>query len=106
MIIIKNKFIPLKGFRYMTVWPFLFIRNGAREMTDIDINHESIHGRQQLEMLWLPFFVWYGIEYVIRRWIGRGNAYRRISFEQEAYKNEGDLEYLSHRHFWAWVKYL
>jgi hypothetical protein len=101
-------------------------------MTDDDMNHEGIHGRQQIEvmivsavimatlcltcniswwwMLVVPFvyYAWYGIEYLIRKIIYRNQdaAYRRIAFEREAYANEKDKDYLSRRKFWAFLKYL
>jgi hypothetical protein len=32
-------------------------------------------------------------------------AYKTISFEKEAYDNEGDLEYLKSRPFWNFINY-
>jgi heme/copper-type cytochrome/quinol oxidase subunit 2 len=107
---IISKHIPFAGYKAMTVWPFIFIRNGMAWAYDERTNrHEHIHGRQQVEMLiasilivivlfvvgcgwWslltLPiFFYWYGIEYLIR-WVhykNQNNAYRNIAFEREAY---------------------
>jgi hypothetical protein len=66
----------------MTVWPFIFVRKSAWYSNDID-RHERIHGRQQLEMLLLLFYLWYGVEYLVRLCITRNHdrAYRSISFE-------------------------
>ena len=36
----------------------------------------------------------------------KGNAYRNISFEREAYANEADENYLQHRKHYAWIHYL
>lgn len=105
MLKITNELIPFKGYVAMTIWPFIFIRFGVRVPANT-IDHESIHGRQQLEMLIIPFFIWYGIEFLIRTIFGKGNAYRNISFEREAYANEDNPDYLKHRPFWAWFKYL
>lgn len=69
------------------------------------INHEKIHWQQQLEMLFIFFYVWYLIEWFLR-FFGKGNAYRNISFEREAKINEIDLTYLEKRKPYAWVKYL
>ena len=69
------------------------------------IRHESIHWKQQIEMLIIPFYLWYFIEWFIRLFM-KGNAYRNISFEREAYKNENDEKYLENRKFFAWTKYL
>jgi hypothetical protein len=70
------------------------------------IRHEQIHWKQQMEMLILPFYVWYLIEWMIRLFTNKGNAYRSISFEQEAYKKDSTTNYLSTRKRFAWVKYL
>ena len=40
------------------------------------------------------------------RLLRRGNAYRAISFEREAYDNQRDASYLSHRRHFAWRHYL
>jgi hypothetical protein len=55
--------------------------------------------RQQLELLVIPFFIWYFIEYLFRliQYKKADLAYRNISFEREAYANEKDLEYLKNR---------
>ncbi len=105
MIIVRNDFLPFDGYKAMTVWPFIFVRSGCT-FSDTDMNHEEIHGRQQLEMLVLPFFLWYVLEWVVRLFANAGNAYRSISFEREAYANEHDRQYLSKRKTWSFVKYL
>lgn len=89
----------------MAIFPFILAR---KELSDVTINHERIHLRQQLEMLIILFYLWYGVEY-LSRYIQYRNwdiAYRNISFEREAYANENDLKYLEKRKFWSWVKYL
>lgn len=63
------------------------------------LNHEKIHWQQQKEMLILPFYVWYVVE-----WMFKG--YRQISFEREAYENDVNPDYLKTRKKWQWVKYL
>lgn len=131
MKIIYNDIIPFKGMLAITIWPFVFVRNGTRILNEVDINHESIHGRQQIEVLitslliigilvlfahispwWfflapLIYFCWYGIEYFIKRYIlGDKKAYRNLSMEKEAYGEEKNLEYLKTRKLFAWLKYL
>lgn len=107
MIIIRNNIIPFQGYKAITIWPFIFVRRSAWYSNDTD-RHERIHGRQQLEMLLLLFYLWYGVEYIIRLAIMRDTkqAYRSISFEQEAYANERDEQYLKHRRPYAWLMYL
>jgi hypothetical protein len=72
------------------------------------INHERIHLRQQLELLILPFFIWYFLEFFIRwmQYKNRNLAYRNISFEREAYVNELNPDYLKKRAFCGFLKYL
>lgn len=107
MKVAYNDIIPFEGYKAMTVWPVLFVRRDA-EMTDADLRHEEIHGMQQKEMLIVPFFLWYAVEYVIRLIIYRNahKAYRKISFECEAYLNEYDSDYLETRKHYAWMKYI
>ena len=129
MIKIVNSLFPIEDYIAMTVWPFIFIqKKNERLYDDVADNHEHIHGRQQIEMLvvgiilaiglwfvigwWclfaLPiFYYWYCIEYLLRSIFGKSrNPYRAISFENEAYINEHDMEYLKHRTPFAWIKYI
>ncbi len=70
-------------------------------------HHERIHLRQQLELGILPFYVWYLLEYLIRRWQYREHydAYRNISFEREAFDNEHDLTYWETRKWYGFLAY-
>ena len=72
------------------------------------MNHERIHIRQQLELLILPFYVLYLIEFAIGifKYKNRLNAYLNISFEREAYKHDFDLNYLKCRNWWAWKDFI
>lgn len=109
MKLVYNYIIPFKGYLAMCVFPFIFVRKDARALKTTDINHEMIHGKQQIEMLWVLFFVWYGIEWFVR-WVAYGFdghlAYRNISFEREAYSNQSNITYLDERKPYAFLKYL
>lgn len=109
MIIVKNNIIPFKGFTAITLWPFIFVRKDEeKHYTDVVEHHEYIHGEQQKEMLIVFFLLWYGIEWLIK-WAYYRNAntaYKNISFEREAYKNQNDLAYLDIRKHYAWTKYI
>jgi hypothetical protein len=70
------------------------------------INHEKIHWKQQIEMLIIPFYIWYILEFSIRYFKSSKTAYKNISFEQEAYSNDDNLEYLKSRKIYSWLKYL
>lgn len=91
----------------MAIYPFIFLKNKSLASNSILINHERIHLRQQKELLWFFFFIWYVIEFLIhlihlKNW---NKAYHNISFEKEAYKNEDNLYYLEDRKFWVFLKY-
>ena len=90
----------------MAIFPFLFVK--YKKPSIVLINHERIHFRQQLEMLILPFYVWYVLEYLIYRLKGKSSnqAYMSISFEREAYDNDDDLMYLQKRKIWGFWRYL
>lgn len=104
MKIIRTKYLPPKNYDAINILGVLFAHPGV-ELTKELINHERIHTRQMLEMLILPFYLWYLIEWLIRLPMA-GNAYMNLSFEREAYQNMNDLDYLSHRRLFAWMQYL
>ena len=101
MILIVFKYLTPKGFRGLTFYPFVFMSDKKDKLNNVFLNHEKIHLRQQLELLVLPFYIWYGLEFLIRFIIyrNRKKAYYAISFEREAYQNEKDLNYLKYRSF-------
>jgi hypothetical protein len=103
---IVNKYIPFKGYKAMAVFPFIFIRKEYEDrITDETINHEKIHFEQQKELLIIPFYVWYIMEYLIKLFTC-DNAYRSISFEREAHSNDDNLDYLKVRKRYSFIKYL
>jgi hypothetical protein len=107
MILIVFKYLTPRGFRGLTFFPFVFIKNKEDVLDKVFVNHEKIHLRQQIELLVIPFYVCYGIEFLIR-WIitkDKNVAYRNISFEKEAYTNEKDLNYIESRSFWKFLNY-
>ena len=108
MILIVSKYLIPKGFRGLTVFPFVVVRDRNAQDYLVLMNHERIHLRQQLELLVLPFFVIYGLDYLVKllRYRDKDVAYRNVVFEREAYQNENDLEYLKSRSFWRFLKYV
>ena len=108
MLILQSRYLIPKGFNGMTIFPFVIISTQADMSDEVLINHEKIHLKQQLEVAILPFFVIYFFEYLVRliQYRNRRDAYHNISFEREAYANEGNLEYLKQRKFWSFLKYL
>ena len=107
MFLIVAKYLIPKGYRGLAAFPFVFVKYRIDKANAVFVNHEKIHLRQQLELLVLPFFIWYFIEYLFRliQYKKADLAYRNISFEREAYANEKDLEYLKRRPFLRFSKY-
>ncbi len=101
------KFITANFATAMALYPFILFKSEEAQQNQVLVNHERIHLRQQIEMLVIPFYIWYGIEYLIRCIQFRSHyvAYRHISFEREAYQNEKKTNYLADRKFWNFLKY-
>lgn len=108
MFLIVAKYLIPKGYRGMAVFPFVVMKYDFDKSNSTFVNHEKIHLRQQLELLILPFFVWYFLEYLIRfiQYKNGALAYRNISFEREAYAKESDLNYLKNRSFFQFLHYI
>ena len=91
---------PMGGtFLAICLFGFVFT---VRPLTATEYNHERIHAAQQRELLYLPFFVWYVLEWLVLvvKYRDRMKAYYHIRFEREAYNHQEDMEYLKHRrHF-------
>jgi hypothetical protein len=88
----------------ITLYPFII----AREEMSVDVlRHESIHIAQQKELLVVFFYLLYGWDY-LKGYIKFRNkelAYRRIRFEQEAYAQMFNEDYLENRKSYSWRKY-
>ncbi len=106
MILVSNRAIKFfglilgmgDGIRALAFWPFIIVPT-TTIIDDELINHERIHLRQQIEMLIIPFYIWYLIALYKK-------GYMEISFEKEAYANENDLTYLKKRSIFAFRKYI
>ncbi|MBC7440762.1 MAG: hypothetical protein H7250_12375 [Flavobacterium sp.] len=108
MIIITSKYLIRNGIRGLTLFPFILVSEKADLKDEKLINHEKIHIQQQKELLILPFYFWYFIDFVIQffKFKNKNSAYRNICFEKEAYANEKNLNYLKQRKFWNFLKYI
>ncbi|MGG5577237.1 hypothetical protein ACPDHL_07850 [Myroides sp. C15-4] len=106
----KNKIIVCKylpnHIAAITLFPFIIYKKASYAQDPVLVNHERIHLKQQIELLILPFYLWYGIEFLLRLLYFRNKqkAYRSISFEQEAYTHEADLTYLKKRKHYAFLR--
>jgi len=111
VILISKRFMKIvtAGFATgITLWPFIILKDKDAAENKVLLNHEKIHLRQQIEMLVLPFYIWYLTEYLVRliKYRNRYQAYRNISFEREAYNYEKHAEYLTQRKFWSFLKHI
>lgn len=89
------------GKSYLAICLFGLIFS-VRPLNRVEYNHERIHAAQQKELLYIPFFLWYVVEWLILliRYRDSMRAYRGIRFEKEAYRHQDDLDYLKKRkHF-------
>jgi hypothetical protein len=100
------KFILGEHIIGITLAPFgIYIREDYLD-DDITINHEKIHWKQQMEMLIIFFYVWYGIEWFWKTGLYGKLAYYALSFEREAYQNDQNLNYIPTRKWYSWIKYI
>lgn len=101
------KYIVPKRFSGITLYPFIFVRN-KEDKTSVFINHEKIHLRQQTELLFIIFYLWYGIEFLYKYMKYRNvyQAYKDICFEKEAYFYEVQLDYLKKRKMFSFLKFV
>jgi len=108
VILIVNKYLLGKSFKGVSLWPFVILKNRDLKEDVNFINHEKIHLRQQIELLIIPFYIWYLTEYLLRLiyYKNRFLAYKNISFEREAYSQEMKEDYLQERKFWAFLQFV
>lgn len=117
MKIIRNSIIPFKGFSAINLFGVIFVRKEIRQQHNISLrnygiilNHELIHMAQMKELLYIPFYLWYIFEWLIRLAIYRNKreAYRNISFEREAYDKQTYFDYIIYdeRKPYAFIKYI
>ena len=102
IIIKKHPF----GRNYLAINLFGFIFT-LRHLNTVELNHELIHSAQQRELLYIPFFIWYGIEWLILflKYHDWTKAYFQIRFEKEAYRHQYDLNYLNNRKAYSYISY-
>jgi hypothetical protein len=97
-------------FRFYTGFSlFIFIWISRLEKNEERlVRHETIHFRQQVEMLFVFHWLSFVFFYLISRSKGHGHyiSYRYNPFELEAYEHDADMTYLQTRRPFAWVNYL
>jgi hypothetical protein len=107
MILVFKHFF-YKNYVGLSLWPFIILKDTRLKQDKVLINHEKIHLKQQQELLLIPFYVLYMLEWTIRFLIyfDGYKAYQNISFEREAYANEKNMAYLAERKAYRFIKYL
>ena len=113
MKVVYCKHLPIKGFFAMNLFGVCIVRSEYKWIMERGdyyckktINHESIHTAQMKETLFIGFYILYFLLWLVNLVISPKTAYRNIAFEQEAYANDTNLNYLESRKHFAWVKYL
>ena len=119
IIIYTNTFLtlisPFMKIAGIALFPFIFIRKKYKnvqkwmEVTKEKlIQHETIHIHQQIEMLIIPFYIWYLSEWLVKfiKYKDARKAYKSISFEREAKIFENSKDYLKIRKPYSWFNYL
>ena len=135
------KHLLFAGYSTITLFAWVFTKWSTEvgRMRQSTINHECVHARQWIELtvasgllLWIgmlvfgysawwltlsaaTFYVWYVLEWCIRKMIASVladcredyDAYRLISFEREARLAEKDNNYLENcSYFSGWLRYV
>jgi hypothetical protein len=105
MIVITFSFLRNKG---MALYPFILLKEKKGRLDPVLMNHEKIHLKQQLELLILPFYILYFINYLYNliTTFNHETAYRNIIFELEAYDHEEEFNYLKNRKLFGFLDYL
>jgi len=88
-------------------FPFVFVRE-EKYVTPIFINHERIHFLQQLETLFVGFWIILIFERLYAGWILQLSPEERCLYcasEQEAYRNQHNPDYLKSRMLFGMSKY-
>lgn len=101
--VIQTRLLP-RNWKYAAITLFgLVFTPDRRHVNDRVLRHELIHCQQQLEWLYLPFFILYLAEWLwyLLRFRNAARAYRAISFEREAYANDANPDYLRRRRHFA-----
>lgn len=112
MKVVRNNIIPFKGFEAVNLFGVLFVRKDrvfeSKHAWQVMIRHETIHTKQMQELGYLPFYMLYALEWLVR-WIACGDAtraYFNISFEREAYAYQDTIGYTDWRRHYEFLRYI
>ena len=98
---------PFLSYSAMAIYPFILIKDKSMKDNHSLVFHEKIHHRQQLELLIIPFYIWYALAYLflLIKYKNHDKAYRNIIFEREAYAMDKTQNYLLYRPLWNFWKF-
>lgn len=108
LINLISRFKGLEGVKASAFFPIIVFRNESFEVSRIVI-HERIHFKQQIELLFIGAIIWRFTEWLYLKVFQSKNSldsYKLTSFEQEAYLNQENSNYLEKRKSFAFVKYI
>ena len=116
MKVIYNNIIPFGYAAYINICGIIFTKRKNLIMSAETKNHELIHTLQGKYLLWIFFYLIYVIEWILKipisMFCNRGKygvlryAYRSVSFEQVAYYNEKNFDYLKTANPYEWIEYI
>jgi len=116
MKVIYNNIIPFGYAAYINICGIIFTKRKNLIMSEETKNHELIHTLQGKYLLWIFFYLIYVIEWIFKIPVSifckRGKygvlryAYRSVSFEQVAYYNEKNFDYLKTANPYEWIEYI
>jgi hypothetical protein len=105
-IVLYTKRKIFKSYSGFSFFIFIWIYAPLKKDPSL-VRHEKIHFYQQVELLFFFHWLLYSMFYVAARLAGHNHerAYRANPFEQEAYQQENNLNYLRDRKVYSWVRY-
>lgn len=81
---------------------FVILRKGSSPQLK---NHETIHFKQQVECLFVFWYLIYISQYLFNLIkMKHYDAYKNICFEKEAYKNQQNFNYIKTRKIFNWAR--
>ena len=88
----------------ITIFTFIISKE---EMNAETLNQETIHIYQQRELILISLYLlnYYYYLRIVIKYKDKQNAYFMIPFEQEAYANDGNLNYLDERKPYCWREF-
>lgn len=96
MVIKLHKKLLGKNFYAINLFGLIIVFD---DLSEEELNHELIHTAQARELFYIPFYIWYILEWVILVicYKDKMKAYYKVRFEREAYLHQKDLKYLKKR---------